>query len=446
MPLTIGKKAVTKAEDVTTLVDEAFDHEANMLIQRINLRRSTKESIRATLKAWIASNPHDFGGTKLGSFQTTFGYKDTAPKAWWKDFATREQCLQQLLYDASEGVVERRGRETQLANKVLAHNRTKDALNELRRAIGKYLWDNDSWAGWISHYSQQYTPIALLPDFMGSYNLANSYPKYARSGWEYADLEDADDADQALDYALYNVIAFGMNWVAQPLIDYSLRTKDRISLSYDKRDFTVAENVAILHDLKELFSPRLNSRAVPTWHATLVPHPYQGAKSPAQPKRWETDGVTRVDILLRDLKPIQDRWSTKERRVVYKGEIKWDQGRMGAGTRNEASPNTVTAEAHNMPIETGRSHTAARLFEMVSLLKPALPSVEDTKLFATRLSAMAFGIFAYWNGDYDKGGYPKSLTPIHTYHEVLDPAEDYLPNLYKSAFTYDDVEKWLGGH
>ncbi|WP_158616699.1 hypothetical protein, partial [Corallococcus sp. CA054B] len=258
-----------------------------------------------------------------------------------------------------------------------------------------------------------------------TYNEANSYPAYARRQWEKLGGN-------------YNPINLVMNLTVQPLYDYSVRSKDRVSLSYDKRDFSVAENIAILHDLKELFSPNGNSRLLWSPHKELVPQPYQGAKSPPRPKRWDTDGRTRTDVRKYDLSPyVGDPHADKK-------QVKWDQGRKGAGTRNEASPDTQAAREFNMPLETGRSHTAARLFEMVCLLRPDLgapPLVVD--LFRRRMRAMAFGIFGYWNADQSLGGYPKSLTPVHTYHEVMDPAEDYLKDIYEHPFTYDDVIAYL---
>lgn len=32
---------------------------------------------------------------------------------------------------------------------------------------------------------------------------------------------------------------------------------------------------------------------------------------------------------------------------------------------------------------------------------------------------------------------------MHTYHEVMDPAEDYLKDIYRSPFSYDDILEYL---
>ncbi|RKI00092.1 hypothetical protein [Corallococcus sp. AB038B] len=424
MPVEISSVAVKDA-DAKALADGAYTYARTT--DRTRLAHLTKVGLRNTLRSWIASKPWSFPkGTKLGSFETTFGMTNTAPKAYWKAFADKGEFYMHLMYEADARCQRNRELEQELAEDVLEHARTRQALNDLRKALGAFLWKNDSWAGTISHVLTTNPIVNLLPNMTGSYNEANSYPAYARRSWEQLGGN-------------LNPINLVMNLTAQPLYDYSMRSKDRVSLSYDKRDFSVAENVAILHDLKELFSPIGNSRAMISMHKELVPHPYQGATSPARPRRWTTDGAARANVLKKDLTRYTGDPHTERR------QVSWDQGRKGAGTRNEDSPDTETAREHHMPIETGRSHTAARLFEMVALLRPANGAGPvATQLFADRMKAMAFGIFGYWNADQSVGGYPKSLTPVHTYHEVMDPAEDYLMDIYEHPFTYDDVIAWLG--
>jgi hypothetical protein len=433
-----------KTEDVAKEVDAAFAKKGAHDVSKV--------SLKAKLEDWIASQPHNLpGGLKLGSFETSFGGRDTMPKARWKVFPTEDMFHQQLVYEADTHVEENAGKEVALARRLLAHDRTKSALNELRRAIGAHLWNNDSWGGWLSTYVQQYSPLNMFPHMAGSYNLANSYPK--DTPFDYLSFYEGGtgpngepmNTAQATAAVFHNIAAVGLNWTVLWMANGLMSSKDRICLAYSTDDFTVAQNVAILHDIKELYSPQYNSRALPTWHKVQVPHPYQGTNSPAAAKRWATDGRSRVAVKAK----------TKGRDGHYqyvdppkdpkaeKGEVKWDQGRLGAGTRDEGSDDTVTAETHNMPIETGRSHTAARLFEMVSLLKPDPKDLSASALFATRMQAMAYGIFAYWNAPSDEGGYPKSLTPIHTYHEVMDPLEDYHPGSYSKPFTYDNADEWL---
>lgn len=421
------KSKVLTTSDVDALKAEAFEYAERTY--RLN-NKSGKGDIEATLRAWIASKPFEFGRTlKLGSIRPTLGATNVEPKAYWKHFSTREALLVHLVFESDRRMLKNRQHEREYANTLLTHATTAATLNALRRALGTHLWAQDGWKGKLSHYLSTYTPMNLLPNWTGSYNEANSYPAYERSEqWE-------SEANPLLDGI--------MNWVVQPMLDYTRRSKDRVSLLFDTRDFSVVENVAILHDVKELFSPRGNSRGFPTWHSQVIPHPYQGANSPNHVTRWNEHGTVREPILLKD-KVVNTRYPNKPSRVGAGVEIKWDQGRKGAGTRDEESPDTQTARKMNMPIETGRSHTAARLFEMVSLLKPAeTASSSEKALFARRLKAMAYGIFAYWNADEDQGGYPKSLTPVHTYHEVMDPAEDYLEGIYAEPFTYEDLKSYL---
>jgi hypothetical protein len=422
MAVKIGNRWVTTG-DIMNLTNAAVEQAEAP--QRKVANRSLRPDIENTLREWVKSNPWDFSCigsvTKLGTIRTTFGMVNNQPKAYWKQFANETECYTHLINESDKRLIKNKSHEVEYANKVLTHQPTARVLNDLRRQLGDYLWSKDGVLGKLSHVVLTETPLNLLPNLSGSYNEANSYPAYERS----AQLEGWDP------------ISIARNWITRPFYDYGMSHRDRLGLMFERRDFTVAENVAILHDIKELFSPRWNSRALPTTHSELIPHPYQGAESPPMPQRWNED-EERIDVLLRNLNPVDQRTRANLRRT--KAEVKWDQGRNGAGTRNELSPDTQTARAKLMPLETGRSHTAARLFEMVSLLRP---ETRDPRVLAGQLRAMAFGIFAYWNGDERHGGYPKSLTPIHTYHEVMDPAEDYLKGIYKQPFTYEDLKDYL---
>ncbi|MDQ1806276.1 hypothetical protein ACNFU2_07970 [Chryseobacterium sp. PTM-20240506] len=374
--------------------------------------------LQETFNEWIRSEPWQLpSGIMLGSVKPSIGLDDDQPKAYWKSFPDKPSFYRQLIYDSHPSLRKNKQKETELAIKILSNEKIAAVLNELRRAIAAELWKKESISGKLSYYLTT-NPIAnLLPNMGGSYNLANSYPRLR--------------TEPTID----NIGSI------QPLLEMMFIKTDRISLAFSEKDFTVSENIAILHDIKELFSPRGNSRALPTAHPVLIPHPYQGKNSPPRPMRWELNedfDYERVAVLQKNLTPF-----SKDPKK-HKGEIKWDQGRLGAGTRNEASPDTIMARRARMPIETGRSHTAARLFEMVSLLKPASnASIEEHKLFKRRIQAIAYGIFAYWNAPNEYGGYPKSLTPIHTYHEVMDPAEDYAPGIYSQPFSYEDLKDYL---
>ncbi|MDR6403226.1 MULTISPECIES: hypothetical protein [Chryseobacterium] len=385
------KKLIESVEERQKLATKAYQYGTEVL--ELPSDELIIENLRQTIDDWVASKPFQVTRTiSLGSIKPSLGLEDDQPKAYWKKFPDKYSLYKQLIYDSHPVLKRNQQEEVRLATEVL-HNYTITAiLNQLRRDIAVKLWSNESFAGKLSYYVTTNPLASLLPNMSGSYNLANSYPK--RRIYE---------------------------------------KRDRISLAFSEDNFSVSENIAILHDVKELFSPINNSRALPTAHPELIPHPYQGKNSPPKPTRWETDIEAlhiRVDVARLGMKS-----ST---------EIKWDQGRLGAGTRNEESPDTLTARRTKMPIETGRSHTAARLFEMVSLLKPGEnASIEEEELFENRIRAVAYAIFAYWNAPTQYGGYPKSLTPIHTYHEVMDPAEDYAPGIYAHPFSYRDLIDYL---
>ncbi len=99
---------------------------------------------------------------------------------------------------------------------------------------------------------------------------------------------------------------------------------------------------------------------------------------------------------------------------------KRSKGRHNVGTRNEFDPVTVIARSFNAPIEAGRSMTTARLLEMCRQVLADSDEVELQGKGQTELDAVAHAIFAYWAAAYNT-----SLTPVHTYHEVMDVASTY---------------------
>jgi hypothetical protein len=110
----------------------------------------------------------------------------------------------------------------------------------------------------------------------------------------------------------------------------------------------------------------------------------------------------------------------KPRTAVDPTLHKSSKGRHNVGTRDEFDPVTVVARRYNVPIEAGRSMTAARLLQ---LCRQVLQDSEDRELQEkgkTELDAVANAIFAYWAAQYNQ-----ALTPIHTYHEVMDVARTF---------------------
>jgi hypothetical protein len=99
---------------------------------------------------------------------------------------------------------------------------------------------------------------------------------------------------------------------------------------------------------------------------------------------------------------------------------KQSKGRHNVGTRDEYDPVSVVARRFGVPIEAGRSMTTARL---LTLCKQALDDSDERELHETgkkELDAVANAIFAYWAAIYNL-----ALTPVHTYHEVMDVARHF---------------------
>src|SRR5262249_51589738 len=127
--------------------------------------------------------------------------------------------------------------------------------------------------------------------------------------------------------------------------------RDRLHLMFDARDFSVSENIAILHDTMELFSNQGGGRVLPTPHTAPVPDAFGGKRA-----------ASHTTVL-------GDGGAAERRDTEKKGKL-LDRGKKDLGTRDEKSADTRAARKHHMPVEAGRSHTAGRLFEMVDLMRP----------------------------------------------------------------------------
>ncbi|RKG57848.1 hypothetical protein D7V80_39090 [Corallococcus sp. CA054B] len=158
-----------KDSEAVAVADAAYTHATQN--HRARLPHLTKVGMRNTLRAWIASKPWSFPkGTKLGSFEPTLGLTNTVAKAHWKGFQSRTDLHEHLVYESDSRCQRNRELEQEHAEAILTHETTRTTLNDLRRALGKYLWEHDSWGGAISHVVSTYSPFNLLPNMTGSYN------------------------------------------------------------------------------------------------------------------------------------------------------------------------------------------------------------------------------------------------------------------------------------
>ncbi|MEV0052407.1 hypothetical protein AB0H34_18110 [Saccharopolyspora shandongensis] len=80
-------------------------------------------------------------------------------------------------------------------------------------------------------------------------------------------------------------------------------------------------------------------------------------------------------------------------------------------TRRESAESTRLARQHDIPVWAGSSFTAMR---MLNLAKSAGGTIEE-------ISAVAWGIFAFWRLDYDHS----FELAYHTLHEVMDIAQNF---------------------
>ncbi|AKF86215.1 hypothetical protein MFUL124B02_23370 [Myxococcus fulvus 124B02] len=108
----------------------------------------------------------------------------------------------------------------------------------------------------------------------------------------------------------------------------------------------------------------------------------------------------------------QERAKDKLKRVTVGAVDKSSKakGRRNVGTRLENNPDTLLARLMSAPITAGRSMTTARMLQLVERVGGS--DAEKT--------AVAYALFAYWARTYNQG-----LTPVHTFHETLDVAQNF---------------------
>lgn|GEM_PF-4085192 len=108
----------------------------------------------------------------------------------------------------------------------------------------------------------------------------------------------------------------------------------------------------------------------------------------------------------------QERAKDKLKRVTVGNIDKSSKakGRRNVGTRLENNPDTLLARLMSAPITAGRSMTTARMLQLVE--KVGGSDEEKT--------AAAYALFAFWARTYNQG-----LTPVHTFHETLDVAQNF---------------------
>ncbi|MFY2564310.1 DUF4157 domain-containing protein [Corallococcus terminator] len=118
-------------------------------------------------------------------------------------------------------------------------------------------------------------------------------------------------------------------------------------------------------------------------------------------------------MLVGYLKAQQQQRSEDKLRRVRVNEIDKSskaKGRRNVGTRLENNPDTLLARVMSAPVTAGRSMTTARMLQLVETVGGS----DEEK------TAVAYALFAYWARTYNQG-----LTPVHTFHETLDVANNF---------------------
>ncbi|HID99631.1 MAG TPA: DUF4157 domain-containing protein [Thiotrichaceae bacterium] len=211
----------------------------------------------------------------------------------------------------------------------------------------------------------------LVPlNFRGSYNYANTYP--AMSIWLHKSAHE------------------------------HLSTQ---------RQMTVSENISVLHDTSEMIYRDVVGHKLLTHGYPSLPQVGQTKDESWQGTREGDDGGLFTGSITKIKKE-----KTHDKEVQ-------DRGKLNLGTRDESSSDTKLARRYKMPIEAGRSNTTARMLKMGV----------QAGVSKQGNSAIAWGLFAYWNAG-SHGTYPQSMTPVHTFHEVMDVAKNY--GVTYSPFKY----------
>jgi hypothetical protein len=169
------------------------------------------------------------------------------------------------------------------------------------------------------------------------------------------------------------------------------KLEGRLDVLKNPAGYPVQRKIAALHDMMEYLQN-------PVHHIKETKG--TGLVSPPKPMAYGTSVLTSEDLSSGKVGVL--RIEDKSR-----GKIK---GIDGLWTREEENSGTVSSRVTQTPIWAGQSMTTARML--------------DTAVWAgagvNELTAVAYAIFAFWRIVYDK-----SISPVHTYHEVMDVAKNY---------------------
>ncbi|MGW5641395.1 hypothetical protein ACWEV3_04010 [Saccharopolyspora sp. NPDC003752] len=156
--------------------------------------------------------------------------------------------------------------------------------------------------------------------------------------------------------------------------------------------FSFRDKIVVLHDLMEYFGKHQR------WN------PPTAGNDVIADQHGQNLTTTAIDDHGNRVRADEDRG--QESTVLPGGKVK-----NHPSTRRESAESTRLARRHDIPVWAGSSFTAMR---MLNLAKSAGGTIEE-------ISAVAWGIFAFWRLDYDHS----FELAYHTLHEVMDIAQNF---------------------
>jgi hypothetical protein len=160
----------------------------------------------------------------------------------------------------------------------------------------------------------------------------------------------------------------------------------------EPQNYSFRDKVVVLHDLMEYFGRRQWWNPPTEGNDTIVDQPGQDLTT------------TAVDAAGNRIAADGDRG--QERFQDATGRI-----RNAPSTRRESAESTRLARRHAIPVWAGTSFTAMRMLNLAQHVRGSLEEI----------SAVAWGVFAFWRLDYDHG----VDLAYHTLHEVMDIAQNF---------------------
>jgi len=199
--------------------------------------------------------------------------------------------------------------------------------------------------------------------------------------------------------------------IYQHYFDVELQEEKRLSLktNIDKNQMRVIQapfqysfkdKVVVLHDLMEYFTIMPNMPVAPAGQG-LLPEPSSD--------KWMS--TTKIDEKTGERTDSSDSRGKLELGEKLEAKLKSQKIKKTNAMRDESDAGTQLARQHNIPVWSGQSFTAMRMFALA----------EWAGATQGEMTALAWAIFAFWRKDYDH----RVELAYHTLHEVMDIASNF---------------------